>query len=159
MGILGRPGLVGNNTMSTLSDIEEGKEEGLSRGSTAGTAAADGGGGSISGEGTRSISTESFEGGVELLGEVDGRGEAHVGRGSSSRLHREQSVSHAAIVEAGDGEEAARSRNGEGRRAVGVTWQTGRKENPLRSPGGSWRGVPVISLNIVARQLQDVEYM
>ncbi|CAN0164415.1 unnamed protein product [Ectocarpus sp. 8 AP-2014] len=122
--------LMGSNSVSLVSDVEEGEGEWLPRGSAAGTAAADQGGSSISGGGTRSISTESFEGGVELLGRVGGPGEAQGGRGSSSRSHRGQSGSfdHAATVEAGGGEEAARSRNGEGR---------GAGEKTARNMGGS----------------------
>ncbi|CAM9373117.1 unnamed protein product [Ectocarpus fasciculatus] len=121
-----------SKSMSLVSDIEEGEGKWLRRVSAAGTAAADGGGSSISGGGTRSMSTESPEGRGELLGGVGGRGEAQGDRGSSSRSHRGQSASfdHAAIVETGDGQETARPRDGEGRGAGGATWQMGGGGSP-----------------------------
>ncbi|CAM9273530.1 unnamed protein product [Ectocarpus sp. 4 AP-2014] len=149
-GNLGPPRLVGDNSISLVSDIEEGRGKGrwLRRGGVAGTSAAEGRGGgrggSISGGGTRSISTESFEGGMELLGRGGGRGEAQGGSGRSahSLRGRPASFDHAAILEAGDGEQAARSRNGEGRGRGRSSWRMRVIRTRLPSARGSRRGVP-----------------
>lgn len=161
VGNLGPPRLVGDNSISLVSDIEEGKGRWLRRGGVAGTSAAEGRGGdrggSISGGGTRSISTASFEGGIEQLGRGGGGGEAQGGRGRSahSLRGRPASFDHAAILEAGDGEEAARLRDGEGRGGGGSSWRMGMVGTRLPSAGGSWRGVPVISLHNVASVARD----
>ncbi|CBN78597.1 conserved unknown protein [Ectocarpus siliculosus] len=150
VGNLGPPRLVGSNSMSLVSDIEQGKRKGLRRGNPNGTAAAvegEGGrrGGRIKGGGTRSRPTVRFEGGIELLsGGGDGGGEAQGGRGRSaySLTGRSASFDDAAILEAGDREQAARSRNGEGRGGGRSSWRMGVVGTRLPSAGGSWRGVP-----------------
>ncbi|CAM9332474.1 unnamed protein product [Ectocarpus sp. 12 AP-2014] len=85
-----------------------------------------------------------FEGGIELLGGGGGGGEAQGGRGRSVHLlwGRSASFDNAAILEAGDGEQAARARNGEGRRGGRLSWQMEGSGSLLTSGGVSWRGVP-----------------
>ncbi|CAM9767141.1 unnamed protein product, partial [Ectocarpus sp. 12 AP-2014] len=149
VGNLGPPRLVGSNSMSLVNDIEQGKRKWLQRGNPTGTAAAvKGGGGHRDGRinvgGTRSTPTARVEGGIELLGGGGSGGEAQGGRARSahSLRGRPASFDHAAILETGDGEQAARSRNGEGRGGRGLSWRMGVVGTRLPSAGGSWRGVP-----------------
>ncbi|CAB1115183.1 unnamed protein product [Ectocarpus sp. CCAP 1310/34] len=147
---LGTPRLVRSNSMTVVSDIEEGKGRWLRRGSSAVTAAAEAGagrrGGNVSGEGRRwSTPREFFEGGIELLGGGSGGWMAQGGRGRSVRARRGRSASfdHAAILEANDGEESARSRHGEERGAWGAPWRMGGIGSGLPSGGrGGWQGIP-----------------
>ncbi|CAM9688099.1 unnamed protein product, partial [Ectocarpus sp. 12 AP-2014] len=147
---LGTPRLVRSNSMTVVSDIEEGKGRWLRRGSSAVTAAAEAGagrrGGNVSGEGRRwSTPREFFEGRIELLGGGSGGWKAQGGRGRSVRARRGRSASfdHAAILEANDGDESARSRHGEERGAWGAPWRMGGIGSGLPSGGrGGWQGVP-----------------
>ncbi|CAM9490041.1 unnamed protein product, partial [Ectocarpus sp. 8 AP-2014] len=147
---LGTPRLVRSNSMTVVSDIEEGKGRWLRRGSSAVTATAEAGasrrGGHVSGEGRRwSTPREFFEGGIEFLGGGSGGWKAQGGRGRSVRARRGRSASfdHAAILEANDGEESARSRHGEERGAWGAPWRMGGIGSGLPSGGrGGWQGVP-----------------
>ncbi|CAM9150232.1 unnamed protein product, partial [Ectocarpus sp. 12 AP-2014] len=88
---------------------------------------------------TRSISTASFEGAIEVLGRGGGGGEAEGGNGryAHSLRGRPTSFDDAAILEAGDGEQAARSRNGEGRGRERSSWRMGVGESPGAMEGPS----------------------
>lgn len=149
---LGTPRLVRSNSMTVVSDIEEGKGRCLRRGSSAVTAAAEAGagrrGGNVSGEGRRwSTPREFFEGGIGLLGGGGGGWKAQGGRGRSvgARRGRSASFDHAAILETNDGEESARSRHGEERGAWGAPWRMGGIGSGLPAGGrGGWQGFPVI---------------
>ncbi|CAM9270799.1 unnamed protein product [Ectocarpus fasciculatus] len=150
VGNLGTPRLVRSNSMTVVSDIEEGKGRWLRRGSSAVTAAAEAGagrgGGNVNGEGRRwSTPRDIFEGGIEFLGGGSGGWKAPGGRGRTVRARRGRSASfdHAAILEANDVEESARSRHGEERGAWGAPWRMGGIGSGVQfGGGGGWRGVP-----------------